>query len=85
MPITGRSLFAVLSIVLLSACATGETEIRMVDPRTGVVAICRQSQSEAAVPTSILAAVTQANPCLDELSYYGFQDEAPLLAAARPR
>ncbi len=57
----------------------------MADPRTGVVAICRPGQSDIAMPDSILATVTQADPCVMELTYYGFQDEEALLAAAKPR
>lgn len=60
-------------------------EIRMADPRTGVVAICRAPQSDAPRPDTILAAVTQTDPCVQELTYYGFQDEELLLAAARLR
>lgn len=85
MPIVGRSLFALLTAFTLAGCAAGPAEIRMADPRTGVVAICRPGQSEVAKPDSILAAVTQADPCVEELTYYGFRNEDALLAAAKAR
>lgn len=85
MPIVWRPMFALLTAVTIAGCATGPAELRMVDPRTGVVAICRSGQSDVARPQSILAAVTQSDPCVEELAYYGFQDEDALLAAAKPR
>jgi hypothetical protein len=85
MPIVGRSLCVLLAASSITSCAPGPKEVRMADPRTGVVAICRPGQSDIAKPDSILAAVIQADPCVEELSYYGFQDEEALLAAAKPR
>lgn len=85
MLIFGRPMFALLAALTIVGCAAGPAEIRMVDPRTGVVAICRLGQSGAARPQSILAAVTQSDPCVEELTYYGFSDEDALLAAAKPR
>ena len=85
MPMIGRSLFALLAALVMAGCTTGPREIRMADPRTGVVAICRTGQSVGARPESILAAVTQADPCVQELTYYGFQNEDELLAVAKSR
>jgi hypothetical protein len=84
MSIFARCMFSWLAIGALAGCAR-QPEIRMADPRTGIVAISRPSQDAAAKPDTILAAVTQTDPCVQELSYYGFQDEEALLTAAKTR
>ena len=84
MSIFPKCMLSSLAMIALAGC-TKPAEIRMADPRTGVVAICRPTQSDAPKPETILAAVTQTDPCVQELAYYGFQDEDALLAAAKPR
>jgi hypothetical protein len=80
----GQFILGILTLTTLGACG-GPNEVRMADPRTGVVAICRIEPSTAPKPDTILAAVTQTDPCVQELTYYGFQDEEALLAAAKQR
>eukprot|EP01037_Dinobryon_pediforme_P002006 gene2006-2044_t len=80
----GQFILATLALATLGAC-TGPNEVRMADPRTGVVAICRIEPSSTPKPDTILAAVTQTDPCVQELAYYGFQDEEATPARfARP-
>ncbi len=67
-------------LVPLAACGRFE-EVRMVDPRTGVAATCRSDRFNVLTTNQTVAEV---NACVQELSYYGFQDEQALLAAARP-
>jgi hypothetical protein len=74
----------IVFVAMLAGCAAS-SDIRMVDPRTGVIAICRPGASEASPATTILATVTQGDQCVQELTYYGFQDEDALLASLKTR
>ena len=53
----------------------------MVDPRTGVGATCRSERYNLLTTST---AVNEVNACIQELTYYGFQDEEALLAATKP-
>ena len=64
----------------LSACGKLH-ETTMVDPRTGAMAYCRSGRFNLLTTP---AAVAPLNACVDELSYYGFRDEAQLRAATVP-
>jgi len=55
-------------------------EVRMVDPRSGVVATCKSDRYNVLTTNSV---VQEVNACIQELTYYGFQDEDALLAAAK--
>lgn len=82
MPSFPTSLRLCLCAALLGLAGCGRMhETRMVDPRTGVVAICESSRFNL---FTTAAAVAPMQACIDELGYYGFQDEARLLAATRP-
>jgi len=63
----------------LSACGRFK-EVRMVDPRTGVAATCKSERYNVLTTNTV---VQEVNACVQELTYYGFQDEDSLLAAAR--
>jgi hypothetical protein len=77
-----RISFVLLAVLLpLAGCGRFD-EVRMVDPRTGVAATCRSERFNLFTTNQ---AVDQVNACVQELSYYGFQDEQALLAAARPK
>lgn len=76
----GRLGLLLATVFIMAGCARFK-EVRMVDPRTGVVAAC---QSERYNLLTTNAAVQEVNACIQELTYYGFQDEAALLAAAKP-
>ena len=52
----------------------------MVDPRTGVAATCKSERYNVLTTNTV---VQEVNACVQELTYYGFQDEDSLLAAAR--
>ncbi len=64
----------------LSACARFK-EVRMVDPRSGVIATCRSDRYNLLTTNTV---VQQVNACIQELTFYGFQDEDALLAATKP-
>jgi hypothetical protein len=80
MPNVGRAI-VLLALVLGTAGCARFKEVSMVDPRTGVKAVCRSERTNAQTTG---AAVQEVNACMQELTYYGFQDEEALLAAARP-
>ncbi len=72
-----------LCAVLLPLAGCGRfAEVSMVDPRTGVTATCRSDRFNVFTTNQTEAEV---NACVQELSYYGFQDKEALLAAARPK
>ena len=74
-------LLLIATTASLAGCGRFD-EVRMVDPRTGVLATCRSDRFNVLTTNQTEA---QVNACVQELSYYGFQDEQALLAAARPR
>jgi hypothetical protein len=76
-----RSVLLLATLVTLSGCGRYE-EVKMVDPRTGVAAYCRSDRFNVLTTNT---AVQQANACVQELTYYGMQDEQVLLAAAKRR
>ena len=78
---TGRTLLALLALTLATGCARFK-EVRMVDPRTGVSASCKSNRYNVLTTST---AVNEVNSCIQELTYYGFQDEDALLAATKPR
>ena len=63
----------------LSGCGRFK-EVRMVDPRTGVSATCKSERYNVLTTNTV---VQEVNACVQELTYYGFQDEDSLLAATR--
>jgi hypothetical protein len=72
---------AVLAMPLaLIACGKLREET-MVDPRTGVAVTCSSGRFNVFTPAS---AQQQVAACADELSHYGFYDEAQLRAAHEP-
>jgi len=74
-------LLLLATLAALAGCARFK-EVRMVDPRNGVVATCRSDRYNVLTTNDTLAEV---NACVQELTYYGFQDEQSLLAAAKPK
>lgn len=77
----GRSAMLLLVAATLVGCGRFK-EVRMVDPRTGVGATCRSERYNLLTTST---AVNEVNACIQELTYYGFQDEEALLAATKPR
>ena len=75
----GHASLLLIALGGLAGCA-GTTEVRMVDPRNGVIATCsaKSASGSAEIPVE-----QQVNACVQELTFYGFQDEAALLAAAK--
>ena len=74
-------LLLLATLPLLAGCARTK-EVRMVDPRNGVAALCQSNRYNVFTTNDAVDAV---NACVQELTYYGFQDEAALLAAAKPK
>lgn len=71
-----------LLLLLLGAlpgCARFK-EVQMVDPRSGVTATCKSERYNVLTTNTV---VQEVNACIQELTYYGFQDKDALLAAAR--
>ena len=74
---------AVPLAAILAASGCGRfKEVRMVDPRTGVAATCRSERYNVLTTNTV---IQEVNACIQELTYYGFQDEEALLAAAKPQ
>ncbi len=73
------SILAMLTAMALAGCGRFK-EVRMVDPRTGVAATCRSDRYNVLTTDTVL---NEVNACIQELTYYGFQDEGALLAAAK--
>lgn len=69
----------IASILLVAGCVpptvSQQSEVRMADPRTGVIAICPPGRASLDPARSELAT------CIAELRHYGFDIEAELLAA----
>lgn len=81
MSVVGR--YGLFFAVLLALAGCGRfKEVRMVDPRTGVAASCKSIRYNVLTTNT---AVNEVNACIQELTYYGFQDEDALLAAAKPK
>jgi hypothetical protein len=76
-----RTCLLLATLLVLAGCGRFK-EVRMVDPRTGVAATCRSTRYNVLTTSDTLAEV---NACVQELTYYGFQDEQALLEAAKPR
>lgn len=81
MSTAGRSMTILAILAALGGCARFK-EVRMVDPRTGVTATCRSGRYNLLTTNTV---VNEVNACIQELTYYGFQDEDALLAATKPR
>jgi hypothetical protein len=74
-----RSVLLLASLIALSGCGRYK-EVTMVDPRNGVKALCVSSRYNVFTTNTV---AQEVNACVQELTYYGFQDEEVLLAAAR--
>jgi hypothetical protein len=79
MPEMRTCLLLLATLLGMAGCARYK-EVRMVDPRNGVSAMCRSDRYNVLTTNDTVAEV---NACVQELTYYGFQDEEALLAAAR--
>ncbi len=77
-----RTILLLLATLTLMAGCARTKEVRMVDPRNGVAAVCRSTRYNLLTTNDTIAEV---NACVQELTYYGFQDEQALLAAAKPQ
>ncbi len=75
----GPTALVLLSLAAVSGCARFK-EVRMVDPRSGVIATCQSERYNVLTTNTV---VQEVNACIQELTYYGFQDEDALLAAAK--
>ncbi len=75
----GRAALFLISLAALSGCGRYK-EVRMVDPRSGVAATCKSDRYNVLTTNSV---VQEVNACVQELTYYGFQDEDALIAAAK--
>lgn len=76
-----RSVLLLFTVLALAGCGRFQ-EVKMVDPRTGVAAVCKSDRYNVLTTNDV---VQEVNACVQELTYYGFQDEKVLLAAARRR
>ena len=74
-----RVALSMLTCLVLAGCGRFK-EVRMVDPRTGVIATCRSERYNVLTTNT---AANEVNACIQELTYYGFQDEGALLEAAK--
>jgi hypothetical protein len=74
-----RSVLLLAFVIALAGCGRFK-EVKMVDPRTGVSALCVSDRYNVLTTNNV---VQEVNACVQELTYYGFQDEQVLLAAAR--
>lgn len=74
-------LLLLATLIPLAGCGRVK-EVKMVDPRTGVAASCRSTRFNVLTTNE---SVSEVNACVQELTYYGFQDEEALLAAAKQK
>ena len=74
-----RAALFLTCLTALAGCGRYK-EVRMVDPRSGVTATCKSDRYNVLTTNTV---VQEVNACIQELTYYGFQDEDALLAAAK--
>jgi hypothetical protein len=72
-----RTTIALLALLSLGACGR-QHETKMVDPRTGVAAICQSTRFNIFTTTR---AEQDLAACVEEMAYYGFHPEDELRAA----